>query len=42
MTSRMRKFGMIAAMGFLVVSLLDFLLYQFGASIGFNELVRSV
>ena len=36
-TSKMRKIGMIAGMGFLVVTLLDFVLYQFGASIGFNE-----
>jgi uncharacterized YccA/Bax inhibitor family protein len=37
-TSKMRKIGMIAGMGFLVVTLLDFVLYQFGAAIGFNDL----
>jgi len=36
-TSRFRKFVVIAGMGFFVVTLLDFVLYQFGNSIGFNE-----
>ena len=36
-TSRFRKFVVIAGMGFLVVTMLDFVLYQFGNSIGFNE-----
>ncbi len=37
-SSTFRKWVTIAGMGFLVVTLLDFVLYQFGASIGFNEL----
>lgn len=36
-TSRFRKFVVIAGMGFFMVTLLDFVLYQFGNSIGFNE-----
>jgi uncharacterized YccA/Bax inhibitor family protein len=36
-SSRFRKFVVIAGMGFFVVTLLDFILYQFGASIGFND-----
>jgi uncharacterized YccA/Bax inhibitor family protein len=36
-TDRMRKFGLIFGLGFLVVTFFDFLLYQFGADIGFNN-----
>ena len=36
-SSRFRKFVIVAGMGFFVVTFLDFILYQFGASIGFNE-----
>lgn len=37
-TSRFRKWVIIAGMGFFVVTLGDFILYQFGAEIGFNDL----
>ncbi|MBA2560837.1 MAG: Bax inhibitor-1/YccA family protein [Propionibacteriales bacterium] len=37
-SSRFRKFVVIAGMGFFVVTFFDFILYQFGASIGFNDL----
>jgi uncharacterized YccA/Bax inhibitor family protein len=36
-SSRFRKFVVIAGLGFFVVTFLDFVLYQFGASIGFNS-----
>ena len=36
-TSTFRKWVTIVGMGFFVVTLADFVLYQFGASIGFNE-----
>jgi uncharacterized YccA/Bax inhibitor family protein len=36
-TDRMRKFGLIFGLGFLMVTFLDFILYQFGADIGFNN-----
>jgi uncharacterized YccA/Bax inhibitor family protein len=36
-SNRFRKFVVIAGLGFFVVTFLDFILYQFGASIGFNE-----
>jgi uncharacterized YccA/Bax inhibitor family protein len=36
-SDRVRKFGVIFGMGFLAVTFLDFILYQFGADIGFND-----
>jgi uncharacterized YccA/Bax inhibitor family protein len=36
-SDRVRKFGLIFGLGFLVVTFLDFILYQFGADIGFND-----
>jgi uncharacterized YccA/Bax inhibitor family protein len=36
-TDRFRKFVVVAGMGFFLVTFFDFILYQFGASIGFNE-----
>lgn len=37
-SDRFRKFVVIAGMGFFVVTFFDFILYQFGAEIGFNDL----
>jgi uncharacterized YccA/Bax inhibitor family protein len=36
-SDRFRKFVVIAGMGFFVVTFFDFILYQFGADIGFND-----
>jgi uncharacterized YccA/Bax inhibitor family protein len=36
-TDRMRRFGLIFGLGFFVVTFFDFILYQFGADIGFND-----
>ncbi len=37
-SDRFRKFVVIAGLGFFVVTFFDFILYQFGAAIGFNDL----
>jgi uncharacterized YccA/Bax inhibitor family protein len=37
-TDRFRKFVVVAGLGFFVLTFFDFILYQFGADIGFNDL----
>jgi uncharacterized YccA/Bax inhibitor family protein len=37
-SDRFRKFVVIAGLGFFVVTFFDFILYQFGAEVGFNDL----